>query len=141
MLAWASILPALKFALPLPRLVRLLSANRAAARRQGEREARVSELVSLLYRSPRPALGDNCFERSLLTHRYLGRLGAGPSLIVAVAKEDRNVIGHVWVSLDGLPVHDSPDFVKQFVPILRFAADGRLDQTVSESAGAPADAR
>jgi hypothetical protein len=122
----------LKFTLPLPRLVRLLAGKREVARRP-EREARASELASLLYRSSRPGLGDNCLERSLITYRYLARLGAEPSLVVALAKGEANVIGHVWVTVDGVPVHDAPDFVAQYVPILQFDASGQASEpSVSE---------
>jgi hypothetical protein len=127
MFAWAAVLPALKFVLPLPRLVRLLASEREGAR-HAEREARTSELAGLLYRASRPGLGDNCLERSLVTYRYLGRLGADPSLVVAVAKGEQNVIGHVWVSVDGSPVHDAPEFVRQYVPILEFDASGRASK-------------
>jgi hypothetical protein len=138
MFAWAAVLPGLKFALPLPRLVRLLASKREVARRS-EREARTSELASLLYRASSPSLGDNCLERSLVTYRYLGRLGADPSLVVAVAKGERSVIGHVWVSVDGNPIHDAPEFVRQYVPILEFDASGRASKraiTASDDARA-----
>jgi hypothetical protein len=140
MFAWAAALPLLKFALPLPRLVRLLSDRREGARRR-EREARVAELASLLYRSSRAGLRDNCLERSLVTYRYLGRLGANPSLVVAVAKSNRSVIGHVWVSVDGTPVHDAPEFVARYVPILHFDPNGRpAEQSVSGPRDAHVDA-
>jgi hypothetical protein len=140
MLAWAAVLPPLKFALPLPRLVRLLSSKRDVVRRP-QREARTSELASLLYRSSRADLGDNCLERSLVTYRYLGRLGAEPSLVVAVATAQRDVIGHVWVSVDGRPVHDAPEFVARFVPILLFDPNGRVSEALSEPHDVHADAR
>lgn len=128
MSAWALLLPILKFALPLPRLVRLLSSNRRRRSRERAREARVSELAQVVYRSRKPGFADNCLERSLVTYRYLGRLGAEPSLVVAVGHERRDVIGHVWVSVDGSPVHDAPDFLEQFVPLIAFGPNGRATE-------------
>jgi hypothetical protein len=125
MTGWALVLPILKFALPLPRLVLLLSSRRRTRARHPTREARVSELAQLLYRSHRPGFADNCLERSLVTYRYLGRLGADPSLIVAVGRDRSDVIGHVWVSVDGTPVHDAPDFLTRYVPLIVFGPNGR----------------
>ena len=122
MTLWALLLPALKFALPLPRLVRFLASRRARPQRSTARESRVSELARLVYRS---RLGDNCLERSLVTFRYLGRLGADPRLVVAMGKEREDMIGHVWVVVDGEPVHDSADYLAQFVPVVSFDAAGR----------------
>jgi hypothetical protein len=123
MTAWAVVLPLLKFVLPLPRLVRLLS-NGWARPRDPDRERRVSELATLIYRAQRPGFGDNCLERSLVTYRYLGRLGAEPSLTVAVGKESGDVIGHVWVSVDGTPVQDAPDLLARYVPVVTFDPRG-----------------
>jgi hypothetical protein len=126
MAAWAAALPLLKFALPLPRLVQLLSSSESRQRKPA-RERRVSELAQLLYRSHRTSLADNCLERSLVTYRYLGRLGARPSLTVAVGKDGDSVIGHVWVSVDGAPVQDSPDVLAQYVPVITFGPNGRTE--------------
>ena len=124
MTGWAAVLPLLKFALPLPRLVQLMS-NARSHRRRPTRERRVSELAQLLYGASRPRFTDNCLERSLVTYRYLGRIGAEPTLIVAVAKDGDDVTGHVWVTVDGNPVQDAPDFLAQYVPLVTFGPDGR----------------
>ena len=133
MAAWAAVLPLLKFALPLPRLVRLLSSE-GSRRREPQRERRVAELAQLVYRSDRPGFADNCLERSLVTYRYLGRLGAEPSLTVAVAKEGNDVIGHVWVSVGGAPVQDAPDFVAQYVPVVTFGPNGKTEESATARA-------
>ena len=117
MSAWAVALPVLKFLLPLPRLVRLVTPSRAA-QRDLARERRVTRLAARLYRTP--GLGrDNCLERSLVTYRYLARSGSDPTPVVGMRKEDE-LHGHVWVTVDGRPVHDTPEFLAGFVPLMTF---------------------
>ena len=117
MSGWAVVLPALKFVLPLPRLVRLVTPARPAQRDRA-REQRVTRLAARLYRTPR--LGrDNCLERSLVTYRYLRRTGSEPTLVVGMRAEDE-LRGHVWVTVDGHPVHDTTEFLAGFVPLMSF---------------------
>jgi hypothetical protein len=118
MFAWALVLPVLKFALPLPRLVRLAASPRGRAR-SGERERAVAEHAARVYRRRRD---DNCLERSLVTYRYLGRAGADPRLVVGMRASDR--FGHVWVTTDGTAVHDAPPFLSQLEPLFEFDAAG-----------------
>ena len=118
MFAWSLVLPALKFALPLPRLVRLAASPRRVARDAG-RETAVAEHAARVYRHRRD---DNCLERSLVTYRYLGRSGAEPRLIVGMRAADK--FGHVWVTTDGAAVHDAPQFLAQLEPLFEFDAAG-----------------
>ena len=118
MFAWSLVLPALKFLLPLPRLVRLAASPRTRAR-DARAEHAVAEHAARVYRRRRD---DNCLERSLVTYRYLGRAGAEPRLVVGVRGVDR--FGHVWVTTDGAPVHDAPAFVAELEPLLEFDAGG-----------------
>jgi hypothetical protein len=121
--AWAAVLPALKFVLPLPRLVALVTPAERAPARDPAREQRVERLAARLYRTPR--LGrDNCLERSLVTYRYLARAGSDPRLVVGMRREDE-LRGHVWVTVDGRPVHDTPDFLAGFVPLMTFPEPAR----------------
>jgi hypothetical protein len=118
MFAWGLVLPVLKFALPLPRLVRLVASPRRRAR-DAAREAAVAEQAARVYRWRRD---DNCLERSLVTFRYLGRAGADPRLVVGMRASDR--FGHVWVTTDGAAVHDAPEFLAELEPLFEFDADG-----------------
>ena len=120
MAAWAAVLPVLKFALPLPRLVRLVAARPSRRARDRERERKVARVAARIYGSSVVPMGDNCLERSLVTYRYLTRLNADPKLVVGV-RRDGDLRGHVWVTIDGEPVHDSREYVERFVPLTTFA--------------------
>ncbi len=124
MAAWAPLLPLLKFALPLPRLVRLLAPQPRARPRDREAERRVTRLSRLLYRSRGIGVRDNCLERSLVTFRYLSLASARPELVVGMRKDEDNFVGHVWVLLDGEPVHDAPESLRELVPVMAFDASG-----------------
>lgn len=121
MAVWAVMLPVLKFTLPLPRLVRLVTPNRRVSARDTEREGRVVRIAARLYRTP-PIGRDNCLERSLVTFRYLAQLSARPRLVVGMGREGE-LKGHVWVTVDGQPVHDSAESLTPFVPLMTFSAD------------------
>jgi hypothetical protein len=86
---------------------------------------------------PRPAR-DNCLERSLVTYRFLGRLGAGPELVVGVGSEGEATVGHVWVTVDGRPVHDEPQSLDAYETVVVFDSDGRRSE-LREGAAASAD--
>lgn len=123
MAAWALVVPVLKFALPLPRLVRLVT-PRARRRRAGDHR-RVVRLTSLVYGTGAFRLSDNCLERSLVTFRYLAAVGAAPTLVVGMRGEDEGYLGHAWVTVEGVPVHDPPSLIATLAPIVAFTADGR----------------
>jgi Transglutaminase-like superfamily/Coenzyme PQQ synthesis protein D (PqqD) len=72
-------------------------------------------------------------ERGLVAYRYLSRAGASPELVVGVAKEMQGVHGHVWVTVDGRAVHDSPSTLAGFEPIFVVKSDGTLIGTPPSS--------
>ena len=123
---WAAVVPILKRVVPLPRLVRLFATGCAGGRNPA-REERVIASVVRIYRSGLIRQGDNCLERSLVTYRYLGALHADPQLVVGMSRREKGT-GHVWVTVDGRPVHDTAETLDGMEPVVRFAADGsRLD--------------
>jgi hypothetical protein len=123
MTSWALVLPVLKYTLPLPRLVRFVAAT-GTGRRRAQLEKKITNLSRVLYRAS-PLVRDNCLERSLVAYRFLGRANARPELVVAMGEER---VGHVWVTLDGQPVHDQPASVAKLVPMIVFGADGQRRQ-------------
>jgi hypothetical protein len=125
MAGWRAALPVLKWALPLPRLVRLMARPRARAERAPERERRIASLAHGLSGPRGVATLDNCLERSLVIYRYLGRAGARPELVVGVGKDESAVTGHVWVLLEGETLFETPASLSEFSPIVSFDADGR----------------
>jgi hypothetical protein len=133
-LGWSVVLPIAKRTLPLPRLVRLMRARKYAAQRDPEREAAIASIVAWVFKTRPPGARDNCFERSLVAYRYLSRAGASPGLVVGIAKGTAGAHGHVWVTVDGRAVHDSPATLAGFEPVVAFASDGTLIRPDSASA-------
>jgi Transglutaminase-like superfamily len=120
---WAAGAPLLKRLLPLPRLVRLFASSREPGARDRGREQRVIAGVVRLYRSGLIRQGDNCLERSLVTYRYLGAVHADPELVVGMSRLEKGA-GHVWVTVDGNPVHDTAETLDGMERVVAFAADG-----------------
>ena len=132
---WAILLPALKYAMPLPRLVRLMARPNRRAERDRLREQRIVALSRLVY-TPLVRADIGCLQRSLLAYRYLSAAGARPSLIVGVNKRESLVSAHAWVELDGEPGGEPRAFVSQFIPTLTFGADGSPLSLGATAAGA-----
>jgi hypothetical protein len=124
MSAWAVWLPLLKYLMPLPRLVRLAAAPPRRAARRREQERKVVTLSRWIY-APVTRHDRGCLQRSLLAYRFLGEANASPRLLVGVRKDEGKVLAHAWVSVDGEPLAESPDWVGGFTTMLAFGADGR----------------
>jgi hypothetical protein len=132
MVGWAAALPVLKRRMPLPRLVE-------TARPEARTSARPETVIALarwVYRIP--GFRDNCLEKSLLTYRYLP---AGPNeyrLVLGVRRaEAEGPPGHAWLTIDGRPVHDSPETLVDLVPILAFDEEGRREDVSGPAAHGP----
>jgi hypothetical protein len=123
---WSLALPLLKRVLPLPTLARLMWRRPVATRRR-DREARLALMSRLVPRLTSLARRDNCLERSLLAYRLLSAAGARPRLVVAVGGGSTGVRGHVWVTVDGRPVHDTERDLEGFAPTIVFGDGGRAE--------------
>ncbi len=137
MLPWAAALPLLKRILPLPRLVGFAASSPRNGRRRAGREQRVVELTRLLYRSRAVVGRDNCLERSLLAYRFLTKLDARPELVVGMRRGADEMLGHVWVLLEGEPVHEAPKLLADFVPVLVFDHKGGASRSAPGLAAGP----
>jgi hypothetical protein len=128
MFGWSAVLPVLKFALPLPRLVRLMHAQ---CRREpiADRQEKIATFAAWAFKMRPERLRGNCLERALVTYRYLGRAGARPELVVGMSPGPEGGAGHVWVLVAGQPVHDSPERLARFAPIVSFGSDGERVNT------------
>lgn len=126
MLGWALILPALKVAVPLETLVRLMALDGSRSPRNFEAEGRIGRLAHLAHRFASAGWRDNCLERSLIAYRYLSAANAGPLLVVGASRSGTGLEGHVWLLVDGEPVADSRDDISHFVPVTAFGAGGRI---------------
>ena len=138
MLAWWVALPVLKRATPLSRLVRLAQLDPRRTTRDPGREAKVAALAAWLFKARPRSARDNCLERSLVTYRYLGRLNAAPELVVGVGVSEDETLGHVWVTVDGRPVHDDRESLDRYETVAVFTSDGRRSE-LGERAAASAE--
>jgi hypothetical protein len=124
MAAWAVWLPVLKYLVPLPKLVRFASAAPRRAVRRLEHEHKVVALARWIY-APLLNPDRGCLQRSLLAYHFLGEANADPRLFVGVRKDNGQFLAHAWVSVDGEPRGDSPEWVGGFTRMMAFDAHGR----------------
>jgi hypothetical protein len=124
MLGWSAVLPVAKFAIPLPRLVRLMHSRRRARSRDANREATIAGLAAWVFKTRPRASRDNCLERALVTYRYLSRAGADPELVVGLTQPSEGALGHAWVTVGGRAVHDEPEALREYATLLVFGSDG-----------------
>ena len=125
MLGWSLVLPLAKRVLPLSRLVHLMRPRTGTRTRHRNRQDAIASLAAWVFKTRPPGTRDNCLERGLVTFRYLSRAGAEPVLVIGMAKGSEGVHGHVWVTVDGRPVHDSPEALAGFEPFLVFESESR----------------
>jgi hypothetical protein len=121
MLAWRAILPVLERVVPMPTLVRLMGYHPRVRDRNGEPQ-RIVELAERVFDNP--SSSQNCLGRSMVTYRYLSKTSVEPQLVIAFRKGAAPVVGHAWVTVDALPVHDSPDALDEFEPLVIFSSAG-----------------
>ena len=121
MTGWALLLPALKRAIALPTLARLMWRDGRGSPGSAEVD-RIVRLAGLAARFRPLPRGDNCLERSLIAYRYLSAANLEPHLVVAVRQEEKRVHGHVWVALCGEPV--PAEDVSTFTPVLELGRSG-----------------
>jgi hypothetical protein len=134
MLTWRAILPVLKYLVPLPRLITVMHSRDARGARRPDREERVAMLAERVFDVGRAS--EECLELSLVLYRYLGETGADPRLVIAIRKDGDLARGHAWVTVDGVPVHDSPALLDDFVSVLTFDSDGRpRSEVVTDAEG------
>lgn len=135
MLAWWIALPLLKRTTPLPRLVRFAQLDPRRTARDPAREEKVAALAEWLFKARPRATRDNCLERSLVTYRFLGRLNAAPELVVGLGVTEDATVGHVWVTVDGRPVHDQQESLDPYESVAVFTSDGRRSELRDRAAG------
>jgi hypothetical protein len=134
MLAWSPILPFIKYVMPLPQLIRLMTRGKGRSTWQPPPERKIIRLAHAIYRLEVVTKHGRCLERSLLAYRYLTLCGAKPELVVGVRKDGQRLQGHAWINLGGAPFGESPSEVSDFRPILIFDDHGR-QKTVAKPRG------
>jgi hypothetical protein len=131
MLAWRATLPVLKYVMPLPRLVGVMQhPSQARGARRLDREEQIAMLAERVFQVGRSS--EDCLEHSLVLYRYLGGTGANPRLVIAIRKNGL-APGHAWVTVDGVPVHDSPLLLDDFVSVVSFDSGGHRRSEVPDA--------
>jgi hypothetical protein len=126
LLLWSLALPILKRLLPLETLVRFVWAAPRTTRRRPDLERRVVRLAHAVWaRSPAGRSDENCLERSLAVYRFLSRLNADPELVAGVRKDGSDLVGHVWVTVAGVPLGEPAAELGEYTPMIVFGARGR----------------
>jgi len=125
MVGWRLALPVLKRRMTLPRLVSLMWQGEQARAPSPERQARVAELTTSVFRSDHRDRPGNCLDRSLVLYRYLSAAGADPKLMVGMRRGEQDALrGHAWVTVDGEPVEESTEPLEEFARLASFRGDG-----------------
>ena len=125
MLGWGLVLRVLKRVVPLERLVRVVAIEPRHGPRDLGAERRIGRLARLAHRGSSVKRRDNCLERSLVAYRYLTAANAAPVLVVGARAGDAGIEGHVWLTVDGEPIHDAQAALDLYTPVMTFGADGR----------------
>jgi hypothetical protein len=120
--AWSVVMPLLKRWIRLTSLVRLMWKDPGHPERADSSE----DIIRLTARAARvrPTRRANCLERSLLAYRFLSGAGADARLVIGVRSDGSMIAGHAWVLVDGAPIHDTPETIADFVPVMEFGAGG-----------------
>jgi len=122
--AWAALIRLTKYALPLPRLVRLVAAPARGGPRDWQREQRLVVYARWAARLVRPRDEGSCLERSLVLYRFLALANAEPSLVVGFRSHEDRVGGHVWVVVDGHVVGEPVAAIAGYQVAMRFGPGG-----------------
>jgi hypothetical protein len=123
MCCWALLVPFLKRALPIERLVRVMWAGGRNAR--PERHSLVIQLAWWTSRLQAWRFPENCLERSLVTYRFLALDGADPRLVFGMRRGADGLLGHAWVTVKGRAVQDLSESVHDFTQLIEFGARGQ----------------
>jgi Transglutaminase-like superfamily len=124
MAAWRLVLPVLKRRMALSRLVRLMWEGEESPEPRPERQLRIAELTTVVFRSDHRDRPGNCLDRSLVLYRYLSASGADPELLIGMRREEGPLKGHAWVTVKGAPVEESPEPLGDFAQVVAFRGDG-----------------
>jgi hypothetical protein len=131
-IAWAFVLPLLKRVLPLPRLVLLVRRRGGASTRRARREDQIVTFARWACRLTRWPSGGNCLERSLVAYRFLAGVNADPWLVVGIGSDGRAPVqGHAWVVVDGHPVGESVERLRDFACVVAFRPDGSVEDATT----------
>lgn len=84
-----------------------------------DRAARYVNLVTRVV--PRSSSGP-CVPRSLILHRFAKHLGLATKLHWGVRRDAGRVVGHMWMTLDGIPYRERTDIAECYSELLVWPA-------------------
>lgn len=120
------ILPFLKRALPLPRLVRLMWRPPKVQARCHDNERSTIRLVERLCQ----IRGGNCLTRSLILYRLLVEVNASPRMVIGFVRREGELLGHAWVTVDGHALLEEPAALDGCTEFAAFAQNGVQEQPI-----------
>jgi hypothetical protein len=122
---WAVLVPVLKRVVPLPKVARMMWADRHARGRGSERQQRIVRAARSILRARPLSRDENCLDRSLVLYRFLSMEMLDPRLVLGVRCGPEGVEGHAWVTVDGRPVVEAS--VADFAPIAVIGPAGAVN--------------
>jgi hypothetical protein len=124
MTGWRLMLPLFKRRMALPRLVSMMWEGEHFRSPRPERQVRIAELTTVVFRAEHRYRPGNCLDRSLVAYRYLSAAGADPELRIGLRRGDGLLMGHAWVTVGDRPVEESPEPLEEFAEVVAFHGDG-----------------
>jgi hypothetical protein len=67
-----------------------------------------------------PVLEGACLKRSLLLYHFLRKEGLPVVVNIGVTKENGDLIGHSWLTLDGVPFYETRENAGRFNTVLSY---------------------
>ncbi|MEQ1870664.1 MAG: lasso peptide biosynthesis B2 protein [Vicinamibacterales bacterium] len=67
----------------------------------------------------------HCLPCSLVLYRELSRRGANPELLIGFSHNDRPLLGHAWVVVNGRALNESPSVLATLTPVCAFGVHGQ----------------
>lgn len=122
---WAMALPLLKRKVPLPRLALLASAS-PRSHWQLHDANQIAKIASGIQRRLLINSQPNCLERALLVYRFVGLAGKRPRLVVGVTRDEGELAGHAWVTVEDRPLYEPPESLEKFSRLFEFDSNGGL---------------
>lgn len=85
-----------------------------------DRVEMIVRYADFLIRRNIPVLEGACLKRSLILYRFLRKEGLSVVINIGVAKENGNLVGHSWLTLNGRPYFETQERVERFNVVLNY---------------------
>lgn len=116
------IMPLLLRWLRLPTLLKILTPSEGVSQKKKEQIEKIVLFTGFILGS-RIVGKKTCLKRSLVLYHFLRRAGVDVEIDLGIAKNDTELIGHSWLTYNGLPYLESEVVIKNYQPM--FSSKGR----------------